>query len=236
MFTYKGIRSNDMHLRVLNEISFTSPKRDVNIVQVLGRDGDLIVDNGRYESVIRNVPCRLEAPNNMNVEQLINRINNWLIDDAGFHELEWNNDPDFKYIARIEGDIVSRRVLERFGKTIIKFRIHPIKYLKSSLEERQIVSGANIQNPYGIAKPIIRIVGRGDITLNIGGRMLRLQEIADGCIINTETQTITDLQGRRTLFNHMRSPFPVLRPGNNAIVISGSGIQVFITPRLGALL
>jgi len=36
------------------------------------------MDNGRYASVIRSVPCRLEAPAGMDVEQLINGINNWL--------------------------------------------------------------------------------------------------------------------------------------------------------------
>jgi len=237
MFTYKGIKSKDMHLRVLNDLSFASPRRDVNVVQISGRDGDLIMDNGRYESVIRSVPCRLEAPIGIDIEVLINKINNWLIDDGGFHEFEWDNDPDFKCLARVEGDVVSQRVLSRYGKMVVRFRMHPVKYLKSSLEERPITTNTNVINTFNIdAKPIIRIVGSGDMTLNIGGRPLMLRGIGGGCIIDTETQTITDLEGRITLFDRMRSPFPVLRPGNNAITFSGNDIQVFMTPRLGVLL
>ena len=224
-----------MHLRVLNDVNFASPIRDVNVIQVPGRDGDLIMDNGRYHSVVRSIPCRLEAPSERNVEQVMNEINNWLIDDGRFHEFNWDNDSDFEYLARVEGDVVSRRMLSHLGQTVLKFRLHPIKYLRSSLIEQLTPTGTNIPNQFRIsAKPIIRIVGDGDITINIGGRPLVLHGISGGCIINSESQTITDLQGRVTLFERMRSPFPDLQPGNNQVTFSGN-IQVFITPRLGAL-
>jgi len=236
MFTYKGIRSTDMHLRVLNDIAFASPKRDVNAIQVPGRDGDLMIDNGRYDSIIRSIPCRIEAPSHINVETLISQINNWLVNDASFHEFEWANDPEFKYLARVEGDVISQRILSRYGKTAIDFRIHPIKYLRSSLLERQITSGINVLNQFNVdAKPLIRIVGSGDITINIGGRALELRRIGGGCIIDSENQTITTLNGQVTLFERMYSPFPVLHAGNNQVTFTRNDIQVFITPRLGAL-
>ena len=235
MFIYKGISSKDMHLRMLNDITFTSPTRDVNMIQVPGRDGDLIMDNGRYESVIRSVPCRLAAPLGTDVETLISQINNWLIDDGRFHAFTWENDPEFEYLARVEGDVTSQRILSRYGKTVIDFRLHPIKYLTSSLTEQQVTTGTNVPNPFNIeAKPIIRIVGNGDFTLNIGGRALVLQGIAGGCLIDSETQTITTLNGQLTLFERMFSAFPVLKPGNNTISFP-SHVQVFITSRLGAL-
>ena len=235
MFTYKGKSSKDMHLRVLNDVTFTSPTRDVNVIQVPGRDGDIVMDNGRYSSVTRTIPCRLEVPEGIHVEQLKSDINNWLIDDGRFHEFSWENDPNFKYLARVEGDVSSRRMLSRLGRTAIDFRMHPIKYLRSSLTEQAVPSGTNVQNQFNIdAKPIIRIVGGGDMTVNVGGRPLVLQGISGGCLIDSENQTITDLAGRVTLFERMRSPFPVLEPGNNSVTFTGN-IQVFVTPRLGAL-
>ena len=236
MFTYKGKSSKDMHLRVLNDLIFASPRRDVNVIQVPGRDGDLVMDNGRYESVIRSVPCRLEVPNDVKVESVINDLNNWLINEGGFHEFSWENDPDFKYLARVENGIVSQRILSQFGNTTIDFKIHPIKYLKTGFEERPVVNNTTLTNPFGIAaKPIIRIVGSGDITINFGGRPLVLTGIGGGCIVDTEEQTITDLNGRVTLFKNMRSLFPELKPGNNQVTFSRNDIQVFVTPRLGAL-
>jgi len=234
MFTYKGIKSTEMNIRIQNDITFTSPVRDVNIIQVPGRDGDLIMDNGRFETVRRSIPCRIETSEN-DIEQLISRINNWLIDDGSFHEFSWDNDRDFKYLARVDGAVTSGRMLSRLGHAVIDFNIHPIKYLRSSLVEERVMTNGVIQNPFSInAKPLIRITGGGNITINIGGRPLVLEGISGGCLIDSETQTITDLQGRVTLFERMRSPFPVLTPGNNTVTVP-SGIQVFVTPRLGAL-
>jgi len=236
MFTYKGISAKDMHLRVLNNMSFSSPTRDINMIQVPGRDGDLVMDNGRFNSVIRSIPCRVEVPNGVDVEKAINNINNWLIDDGCLHEFEWDGDSEYGYLARVSDDVVSHRLLSRLGTTTIDFRLHPIKYLRSSLIARSVVDGESIMNRFAInAKPILRVEGEGNITIDIGGRPLILERIGNGgCIIDSEAQTITDLAGTITLFERMRSPFPILKPGNNTITITGNA-QISIAPRFGVL-
>lgn len=235
MFTYKGIRNDEMHLRVLNDVVFESPTRDVNVIQVPGRDGDLIVDNGRFNTVIRSIPCRIEVPNGENVEETIHKISQWLVDDGNFHPFTWDNDPEFTYLARVSGSVVSNRLLKTLGHTTIDFQLHPVKYLKTSLNETQIIESGRIHNPYGVtAKPLIRVIGDGNITIHIGGRPLVLQGIVLGCIIDTETQTITSLSGQLTIFERMRSPFPVLTPGENQIT-GPRFVQIHVTPRLGAL-
>ena len=240
MFRYKGKSSKEMHLRVLNDVGFTSPTRDVNAIQVPGRDGDLMMDNGRFNSVVRSIPCRIEAPSNVNVESVINDVNNWLIDDGRFHEFGWDSDPEFKYLARVEDSVSSQRVLSRFGTTTIDFRLHPIKYLRSSLEEQSVRNNDVIENPFNVeAKPLLRVSGMvsggGDLVIEIGGRPLVLRGMAQsGCVIDSETQTITDPSGRITLFEIMRSPFPVLKPGANVIRVP-AGVTVAMAPRLGRL-
>ncbi|MCL2559282.1 MAG: hypothetical protein FWE07_02235 [Turicibacter sp.] len=240
MFTYKGKSSKEMNLRVVGNVSFASPSRDVRAVQVPGRDGDLMLDNGRFNSVVRSIPCRIEPVDGGDIEALISRINNWLSDDGNLHEFGWDNDPDFKYLARVDGGVVSQRILSHFGTTAIDFRMHPIKYLRASLNERPVTSGTNVANPFSIdAKPRMRIVrvgsGEGDVTIHVGGRPVLIRGLASGCIIDSDTQTITNLNGTVTLFSQMRSPFPVLRPGDNQITFPAN-VQVQLTPRLGALL
>jgi len=236
MFTYKKIKASDMNLRVLNQIGFTSPMRDIELINVPGRDGELIMDNGRYHSVVRSIPCRIEARRD-NIEQLMNRIHNWLGTDHKYHDFLWHNDLDFVYKAKIEGQIESQRVLSRLSLIDINLRIHPIKYLRSSLREREIKNGSVIVNTQALeAKPMIRIVGSGNITLQIGDQRVILENLPEGCIIDSETQTITNLAQTTTLFSHMRSyPFPKLISGNNKLTWNANHMQVFIAPRLGAL-
>ena len=236
MFTYKGKTSKEMGLRVLNDLEFVSPVRDVDLIQVPGRDGDLIMDNGRFNSVVRSVPCILEVENS-DIETRINEINNWLATDVNFHDFEWKDNSEFKYLAKVEDSVVSSRLLSRLGNTTIDFRLHPIKYLKSSLVPRVVASGEMVVNPFTIpAKPILEIRGVGDITVSINQQELVLRGIGNGgCIVDTESQTITDLTGTRTLFEFMYSGFPVLAPGNNVITFGTNVESILVTPRLGAL-
>ena len=205
------------------------------MVTVPGRDGELIMDKGRYETVVRKFPCRLLIPNNGDLEAHISQMHQWLVDEEGLHDLLLDPEPDFVYHARIDNGVTTTQILSHLGKVVIHFRLHPIKYLATGLREVPVTPGTNLSHPFGVnAQPIIRIVGGGNMTLNIGGRPLVLQGIAGGCLIDSQTQTITSLEGRITLFDRMYSPFPVLRPGNNVITFPNH-IQVFITPRWGAL-
>ena len=234
-FTYKGITSRDMHLRVENELELSSTERDIELIEIPGRDGDLVLDNGRFKSVVKTFPCILVPPPKKDVESLVHPIHQWLACDVGYHDLLLEDDREFVYQGIIDNPVTTNKILSHLGKTVISFRLHPIKYLKTSLIEEPLTNGMTLTNPFGIeAKPMIRMIGNGNMTLTIGGRELVLQGIAGGCLIDSDTHTIMSLDGRVTLFERMFSPFPILKPGNNVINFP-THIQVFITPRLGAL-
>ena len=233
MFTYKGINSRDMGLRIDGNLSFESPDRDVDLISIAGRNGDLVMDNGRFESVLKTLNCRILTEGN--VEERINQIHNWLATDVGYHDFTWSGDRDFTYQAMVENGVRSQRTLTKLARMAIKFRVHPIKYLTSSLSERQVSSGMNIANPFDIAsKPIIRIVGNGNFRLNIGNQVLDLRDINRGITVDCETMTVTSFNGQFTEFDKMYSSFPELRPGNNNVIFNND-FQVFITSRFGVL-
>jgi len=233
MFIYKGIRSIDMGLQIDGNLTFESPRRDLNLVSVAGRDGDLVMDNGRYNSITRTINCRLRTTNE-NVETVINRIHNWLAIDVNFHDFSWSGDPGFTYKAMIENPTRTQRVLVKLARIALNFRVHPIKYLTSSLNEQVVASGTNVENPFQLAsKPVIRVVGSGNIIINIGLQVLDLRNIFQEITIDCETMTVMGHDGVAE-FAKMYSTFPELRPGNNIITFTGD-VQVFVTPRLGVL-
>ena len=61
-FEYKGVNSLDMYMRIRNEIVFTSPEADVDFIEVLGRDGELAIDNERLKGVPFSIPVTLKLP------------------------------------------------------------------------------------------------------------------------------------------------------------------------------
>lgn len=235
MFTFKGRTSHDMGLRIAREVTFSSPSRSIDSVAVDGRNGTLIIDRGRYENVDWGIPVILIADNG--IEERLTDIADWLLTDVGFHDFLWDSDPDFVYRAMCHQQFNINHLLRTLGKGIINFKMHPIKFLKTGLTERQIANNTNVVNPYNInAKPRLRINGSGNITIRIQNTDLVLRGIAGGCIVDSETQTITSLDGRITLFDRMYSyPFPELSPGSNVITVPG-GVQLHMIPRLGALI
>lgn len=235
MFAYKNKTSKEMGLVVAQDVVLSSPTRVVESVSIDGRDGSLTIDRGRYDDVEWNIPVIIL--NDKDIEQRVTGITDWLLTDVKYHDFLWDSDLDFVYRAMCHQQYNINRLLRTVGKAVINFRMHPIKFIRSSLIERQILNNANIQNPYNInAKPKLRIVGSGDITIRIQNTNLILRGIAGGCIVDSETQTITSLDGRITLFDRMYSyPFPELIPGNNNITVP-NGVQLHMVPRLGALI
>jgi len=226
-----------MGLTIGTGISYPAPSRDIEFIDIAGRDGSVVVDKNRYEDVTWKIPVILNLESNTDVEQRITQITNWLLTDVRYHDFLWSSDPDFIYRAMCHQQYNVDRLLRTLGKAIINFRLHPVKYLSAALTERQVTNNTNIVNPYNIAaKPRMRILGSNNITIRVRNSELRLQGIANGgCIVDSESQTITSLDGQRTIFERMTSyPFPELLPGNNNITVP-SGVQLHMVPRLGAL-
>ena len=236
MFTYKGKSSRDMGLQINGNLEFEAPRRDVNLVSVAGRDGDLVMDNGRFEAVTKTINCRLKTDDE-SVESVVNRIHNWLAVDVGYHDFLWSGDPAFTYLAMVESPSRTERVLSKLARMALKFRLHPVKYLTSSLTEQRITSGTVIDNPFVLdAKPVIRVVGTGTLNFTIGGQEFELRNIDNGITVDSESMTVASFDGRDMEFDKLYGSFPVLKPGDNLISFSGTGdFQVFITSRLGAL-
>ena len=220
MFKFKGKRSDDMHLTIENKLNFTSSERDIDFITIPGRNGMLAIDNKRYTQVQRSIPCILNLPSGMNVEHVATNINNWLNVDHQFHDFEWIGDPDFVYKAMFHQRFTLNRMIENYGRVVLNFTMHPIKYLKTGLVERTISSGTNIYNPLSLpSKPIIKIVGQGDINLRINDQEIILRRVEmGGVLIDSENQTITTLDGNRSQVQSLHSyPFPVLEVGANVI-------------------
>ena len=237
MFTYKGITSRQMGLGISHVINYSSTSRGIEFLEISGRDGDIAIDKGGYSTVLRDISVMLDGRDvSKSVEQISQEIGDWLLTDSGYNEFLWDSDPDFSYRAMFAGPFDTERILSQFGKAILTFRLHPVKYLISEMPERSVSSGANIRNPFNIsAKPVLIITGNGDITLTVGSQEIVLRGVDRGIILDSESQTVLGHDRQRTQFDKMYTyPFPVLRPGNTTIAFP-ENVSVNIVTRIGAL-
>ena len=58
-FTYLGKNSLDFGIRVEEGVTFDSPERDINFLEISGRDGDVGIDNQRLKSINKSFPVTI---------------------------------------------------------------------------------------------------------------------------------------------------------------------------------
>lgn len=234
-FEYNGRKSTDFGLRILNELEFTAPARDVEFIEVAGVDGDIAIDKGRYKSFDKRIPVTLYIPKGKTLSDTVDEIVAWLLGTSGWHSFKLSMYPGHDYVAMFHEKLPIEDALRHFGRAVLYFRMKPNKYITGQSSE-VINNGQNIENKtYRIAKPLIVVRGNGDIDFqNNGTNWMHLRGVDQELIIDSKTMTAYSsddrLQNNRILSN-LRPLFPVLTPGDNIITWSGEVTSVEILPR-----
>lgn len=238
-FEYKGINSLDMYLRIINDISFPSPEADIDFVEVLGKDGDVAIDNERLKGVNFSIPVQLRLPKDIDVNTMATKISEWLKTDIGWHPLRFSGSKDYEYIAICYEQFNIQETLKQFGRTVINFRLKPYKRKvdKQIIELTNGMTVLNLENKE--SKPLINIEGSGDIKLkNNGIDWLILKGVDSSITVDSEIMSV--YKGDRPEFSKMNSTlrplFPILYPGENKITWIGNITKIEVDPRWGAIL
>lgn len=235
-FEYNGRKSTEFGIRIQNSIAYPSPEADVEIEEMPGRDGDLIIDNERFKSMPFSIPIRVNTREGETLNELASKISGWLKSDLGFHPLKLSTEPDYYHEAiQIEGFNIEETIRD-FGRTVINFNLNPNKKATKS-EWIELTSGDVIENKHNRkAKPIITIKGTGDLDLKKNGQdWLSLREIDTEITIDSNLKSV--YRGERPQYNKMvdldEGSFPLLEPGENEITWDGAeGItEIKIEPR-----
>ncbi|HEK9774905.1 TPA: phage tail protein, partial [Streptococcus equi subsp. equi] len=162
---FNGKKSDSFGLLLERERSIKSTSNDVDLIEVDGRDGVLLKDNGRLKAIEQDFPFSLVG--DVTVDQ--QKISEWL-HVKGWHNLVLSWDNDYIYRASVVNLFEIDEILKQFGRLKINFLIHPIKYLKTGKQEMSLVNGGTLQNLGNVqSKPILKIRGSGNGVLTING-------------------------------------------------------------------
>ncbi|MGT2800835.1 hypothetical protein [Streptococcus marmotae] len=234
--TYRGITSKSLGLRIIDDVSFESPERDVELIEIAGSDGAKIHDNKRLRMANYSLPFSLYATQK-SVDEVMEQLNGWLLSGrAEWSDFEKSWDSDYLYKATfyesfsIEGSLRARK------KCILNFKLHPIKYLKSGMDKIVVTNGMTLKNPLARpSKPLIKLIGTGDVTLTVGTSILRLKGVSGHIIIDCATESAS-YENKEPQYDKVYSyPFPVLQSGLNVISWDNQAFRVEITPRWEAV-
>lgn len=226
-FIFAGKKSSDFGIYISGNGTYSFPERDVSKIEVPGRNGDLIIDNGRF----KNVPLKYPAFVRQNFKKNTDAARMWLLQDSMYHRLEDSYHPEQFRLARFTGPMDwSMRFLNLSGECELIFDCKPQRFLKSGEMPIRATSSVTLINPTVFeANPLIRVYGESG-TLMIGNSVVQISSIDEYVDIDCDTQNA--FKGTVNCNGNIRlGDFPTLGAGKTGVSFEGNITQIEIIPR-----
>lgn len=229
-FILNGEKSRDFGLYISGSGTYNSPERDVEVVSVPGRNGDLILDNGRFKNVMLSYPAFLRS-------EFLERsaaIREWLLSYSGYRRLEDTYHQDEFRMARYTGNIeFDMRVLNKSGECTLNFDCKPQRFLKSGEQMITITQPDVIRNPTRFeARPLLRVYADGSGIIFVGNNQIEIRDIGGFVDIDCELQNAYRGTENMNSRIYLKSgDFPVLKEKATELYFDGDITKIEIKPR-----
>lgn len=227
-FTFGEYDSRNFGVFITRDGVYNAPRRVYRQIQVPGRNGDLLLDEGRFENIDVTYPCLIYAGFNANIEGLRNALlsqNGYVRITDSYHSDEYRLGcftEEFSVLPKVLGD---------GGTFDVTFNCKPQRFLLSGEEPVVFTQDGEIENPTLFeSNPLVRVVGSGEIS--IGNTLITIGSGYEYVDIDSDIQNCyCGTQNANAVVTFSNRKFPQLEPDSNAIVI-GAGIEsIEITPR-----
>lgn len=230
VFTFNGTESSTYGVYVNGKGTYNGAELDFTRISVPGRNGDVIMSNGRYKNIV--VPY--EAYIHKDFKNKAAKARAWLLSPQKYCRLTDEYHPDEFRLALFKGPIdFDMRFMNKSGTCVLEFDCKPQRFLISGEEEQTFYADGVITNPTLFeAAPLITVLSSseeaGEIT--IGGKTMKFLSMEYGAAtLDCEAQNAYN--GYTNLNYAVSGQFPTLVPGENNISFSGSIMSVSIIPR-----
>lgn len=235
-FEYNGIRSSDMGLQIEKKNVFSAPKYDVTFETIPGRNGELIMPNGRYPNAQVTYSVFLPARTQQELADKITAVKSWLYTEQDrYHILTDSYDTRYYRKAVFASKLNIEDELRRIGVFTVSFSCQPFRYNLEGSETIELITGETITNPNAFASdPYIRVYGSGSgtMTLQAAGHNATWNFTGISGYVEVDSELMNFYKGAVLKNDTVTgSGFPKLYPGENTVRLTGGITKVSITPR-----
>ena len=164
---FDGINSMDHGIYITGESIYDAPERDVESVEIAGRNGNVIIDNGRWKNLEVTYHAGTFGKNQAEFASKIRNFRNLLASRYGYHRLMDTYNPEEYRIGRFKSVEVEAEGRKRAGEFDITFDCKPQRYLTNGEASIAVTNGQSLYNatPYD-ASPLLAVQGYGTIGFN----------------------------------------------------------------------
>lgn len=228
-FTFGPIKSIDYGVWISGEGTFNRPKRAYTEKTIPGRNGTLLIDEGRFLNVDLVYPAFI-------ADDMPGRIDAFLNDLAsmtGYQRLEDTYHTYEFRMAQFTGEVKvqTEGYMNRHGGFNISFNTMPQRYLKSGEKAIAYTANGTILNRTQMpSKPFLRVFGSAAGTVGIGSQTITISAI-DG-YVDIDCEIMDAYKGTTNCNGNVAFTGPITIPvGVHGITMTGGITKVEITPR-----
>lgn len=167
--TFNGISSEDLGIRIASPPSYSCPQKNRSSTQLLGRDGDIIIDYGTYNNVSRSYVMSLPIDEG-EYTYYASKISGWLNGPSGYSRLEDSYEPEYYRMAIMTKELTFTNVNDSAIAFEVEFECKPQRFFKYGENYVLLCSASKAENSYSFtinnklknptsfsAKPLYRI-------------------------------------------------------------------------------
>ncbi len=237
-FIFDGIDTRNYSVIILGGETFAAPERDVEIIQIPGRNGALTLDNGRYN----NIDTRYQGVMQGNFSSGFGAFKAALMAKIGYKTLRDSYHADgFRMARLVDGLNPLQGVQNISGAFEIRFDCYPQFFLDSGQSYAEVANNGTISNPTSFdALPLIQVTfsttpRNGTVTVN--GKTITFNAMGGTNVyIDCEDQNAYRISGQNEIISQngriaLDDDFPQLKPGSNTVAYTGNISSVKIMPR-----
>lgn len=105
-----------------------APERDIEEIEIPGRNGSLTIDHGRFKNIDIEYPALILD----DYANMIDEFKGFMYSrSGGYHRLEDSFSPDYYRLAKFNNSIAPEAgMLDKYGKFIMTFNCDPRRFLK----------------------------------------------------------------------------------------------------------
>ena len=164
---FDGINSMDHGIYITGESIYDAPERDVESVEIAGRNGSVLIDNGRWKNLEVTYHAGTFGKNQAEFANKIRNFRNLLASRFGYHRLMDTYNPEEYRIGRFKSVEVEAEGRKRAGEFDITFDCKPQRYLTNGEASIAVTNGQSLYNPTPYdASPLLAVEGYGTIGFN----------------------------------------------------------------------
>ncbi len=230
-FNFNGVSSLEYDLFIRSKGTYNAPERDVTYQSIPGKNGDLLIDNGRYKNISIPYKVALLPASHADIAERSRKIKRWLLGSVGYYRLSDSYDDRYFRLAAHTTALEIEEVLPRYGEMELNFNCKPQRYSFDGQRSRKITAPTTLINPERFASyPYIKITGSGNISLHINNDTFSFVGV-DG-YIEIDSELMNAYKGTVSQNNKMTAAsFPTLAADENLIQWTGNVTSVEIAPK-----